>query len=189
MAADKKITHGDGSFPSSKKVQRAGKFLVGVAGEYARALQYMEVFKRKARRLDGKTVPKLPPAEGEGDLELVVMSEHGIWLYFDDGVPLEVEEVDYYTTGSGGKWAGVSLDTQKEMKAPVLDLSVAMSIACKNDENSSLPMVVLYLKKETGKDDIGGIDPAQREAGDQPAKRQPRQRRDPSRARRAGSAG
>jgi hypothetical protein len=175
MAADKKISHGDGSFPSSKKIQRAGKFIVGLAGDYGRALAYLEVFKKKAKGLDGRTAPKLPAAEGEGDLELVVMSEHGIWLYFEDGTPMEVEEVDYYTTGTGGKWAAVSLDTQAEMKVQPLDLSIAMAVACKHDENSSLPMVTLYLKK--GKNEPGETAAAERPAGDQPAPRRARQRR------------
>lgn len=174
MAADTRITHGDGRFKSTKKVQRVGsKFLVGVAGDYARCLNYLEVFRKKVRRSDGKGLPKLPPAEGEGDLELVVMSEHGIWCYFEDGVPMEVEE-EYYATGSGGKFAIASLDTQKELGMPSFNLAAALAVACKHDENSSLPAVSISLKK--GNDDADGFS-AQGAGEAQPAGRRGRQGR------------
>jgi ATP-dependent protease HslVU (ClpYQ) peptidase subunit len=149
MVADTRITHGEQKFRSRRKIQRVGPFLVGVSGDYARALEYAKAFAKVAKKLDGRMAPKLPAAEGEGDLEMVVMSAHGLWYYGEDGTPIEIEEEEYYTTGSGGSWASSSLLTQAFLiragALPGYDLALAMRVACEYDNDSDLPMVELSL--------------------------------------------
>jgi ATP-dependent protease HslVU (ClpYQ) peptidase subunit len=148
MIADTRISHGEVKFKSTKKAQHIGAFLVGVAGDYSRCLEYLKVFAKHAKKLDGTQAPKLPAAEGEGDLELVVMSAHGMWLYTEDGSPIEIEE-PFYATGAGGRWAAAALGDQKRLIAKGLlqqfDLEIAMDVACEFDEATGLPLVSLSL--------------------------------------------
>lgn len=148
MVADTRISHGEVKFKSTKKVQRVGPFVVGVAGDYGRALTYLKVLAKAVRNLDGTSVPKLVAAEGEGELEMVVMSPHGLWYMGEDGTPIEIEE-QFYCTGSGGSWATSSMRTQQLLiKAgllPQFDLGLAMCVACEFDNDSGLPMVEVRL--------------------------------------------
>lgn len=143
MVADSRITHGDGKFTSRKKIQKVGKYLAGVAGEYAPALTYLKTFANAAREMDGKTTPNLPAFEQE--FELLVLSEFGLWIYGQDGTPIEIEE-DIYAIGTGAGFAGASLRTQEMLRLP-WDLPMALEIACGQDVNSALPMVDLKLTK------------------------------------------
>jgi ATP-dependent protease HslVU (ClpYQ) peptidase subunit len=142
MVADTRVSHGDGRFTSRKKIQKVGKYIAGVAGDYGPALTYLKTFANIAREMDGKTPPALPSSEGE--FELLVLSEFGLWLYSSDGSAIEVEE-DIYCIGTGGNFAGVCLRTQALLSQPT-DLKMALGIACEYDESSSLPGVELTLK-------------------------------------------
>lgn len=144
MVADSRISHGTGRFSSSKKIQKAGRFLAGVSGDYAPALAYLKSFAHAAKVSDGREAPTMPAYEGE--FELMVMSEHGLWIYGEDGTPIEVEE-QVYAIGSGGNYANASLATQERLFA-AYDLGMALEIACDLDQNSSLPMVELSLRKQ-----------------------------------------
>lgn len=143
MVADSRITHGDGKFTSRKKIQKVGRYLAGVAGEYAPALTYLKTFANTAREMDGKTTPNLPAFEQE--FELLVLSEFGLWIYGQDGTPIEVEE-DIYSIGTGAGYAEASLRTQEMLMIP-WNLPMALEIACDQDANSALPMVELKLTK------------------------------------------
>lgn len=142
MVADSRISHGDGKFTSRKKVAKVGKYLAGVAGAYAPALTYLRKFSNAAREMDGKTVPQLDPIEGE--FELMVLSEHGLWIYGEDGSSIEVEE-DFYAIGSGSSWASACLRTQ-ELTFTEYNLEMAMDVACEFDNDSGLPQVEISLK-------------------------------------------
>lgn len=141
MVADSRIAHGDGKFTSRKKIQRVGKYLAGVAGDYGPALTYLKTFANAAREMDGKSTPQLPPFEQE--FELMVLSESGLWLYSSDGSTIEIED-DYYHIGTGGSFAGAALMTQELMLQPC-NLEMAMEVACEFDPNSALPLVSLSL--------------------------------------------
>lgn len=142
MVADSNVAHADVTFTSTKKIQKVGKYLAGVAGTYAPALTYLKTFAEKARRMDGKTVPQLGPIEG--DFELLVLSEHGLWLYGEDGTPLEVED-EFYCVGTGAATASACLRTQ-ELLLAAYNLPMALDVACEFDTNSRLPMVQLTLR-------------------------------------------
>lgn len=90
MVADSRISHGDSKFTSSKKIQKVGRYLAGVAGDYAPALSYLKEFAASTLGMDGKAIPKMPAFGGE--FELMILSEFGLWIYGDDGTPIEVEE-------------------------------------------------------------------------------------------------
>lgn len=141
MVADTRVSHGDGKFTSRKKIQKVGKYLAGVAGDYGPALTYLKVFASAARDMDGKSTPMLPAYEGE--FELMVLSEYGLWLYTNDGSTIEIEE-DFYCIGTGGNFAGSSLRTQEMLMQPC-DVAMAAEIACEFDTNSGLPLVELAL--------------------------------------------
>lgn len=141
MVADTKVSHGEGRFTSSKKIQRVGNFIVGVAGDYGPALTYLKIFEKAARSLDGKIPPKLPAYEGE--FEMLILSARGLWLSSQDGSTIEVEE-DFYFVGTGGSFAGAALRCQ-ELTLQPCNLEVAMEVACEFDDNSALPMVTLSL--------------------------------------------
>jgi ATP-dependent protease HslVU (ClpYQ) peptidase subunit len=151
MVADSRISHGDGKFTSRKKIQKVGKFLAGVAGDYAPALTYLKNFANTAREMDGKTVPSLPAFEGE--FELLVLSEFGLWIYGEDGTPIEVEE-EIYAIGTGSGFANACLRTQELMLQPC-NLAMALEVACEYDPGSSLPMVELTLARRKRLDTIG----------------------------------
>lgn len=148
MAADTRISHGDGKFKSTKKLQRVGAYLVGVSGDYSRALAYLKVVSRALKPLDGTSVPKLQAAEGEGDLEILVMSAHGLWYVGADGMPIEIEQ-EHYATGSGSSWASSSMRTQQLLISTGVmqqyDLGLAMCVACEFDKDSDFPMVEVSL--------------------------------------------
>lgn len=142
MVGDSRISHGDGKFTSRKKIANVGsKYLAGVAGDYAPALTYLRKFSDEAREMDGKTVPRLPPIEGEFDL--IVLSEFGLWIYGEDGSSIEVEE-EWYAIGSGSAYASACLRAQ-ELTLTAYNLSMAMEVACEFDNDSGLPMVQLTL--------------------------------------------
>ncbi len=145
MVADSRISHGDGKFKSSKKILKVGKYLAGCAGDYAPALTYLKTFANTAREMDGKTTPNLPAFEQE--FELLVLSEFGLWIYGQDGTPIEVEE-DFYSIGTGAGFAEASLRTQEMLLVP-WNLPMALEIACDQDPNSALPMVELSLTKKS----------------------------------------
>lgn len=143
MVGDSRISHGDGKFTSRKKIAKIGsKYLAGVAGAYAPALTYLRKFSDEAREMDGKSVPRLTPIEGE--FELMVMSEYGLWIYGEDGSSIEVEE-DFYAVGTGAPYATACLRTQ-ELTLTAYNLPMAMEVACEFDNDSGLPFVELTLK-------------------------------------------
>lgn len=141
MVADTRVSHGDGKFTSRKKIQKVGKYLAGVAGDYGPALTYLKVFASAARDMDGKSTPMLPAYEGE--FELMVLSEYGLWLYTNDGSTIEIEE-DFYAIGTGGNYAGACLRTQELLLQPC-NVAMAAEIACEFDTNSGLPLIELRL--------------------------------------------
>lgn len=141
MVADSRISHGDSKFTSSKKIQRVGRYLAGVAGDYAPALSYLKEFAVATLGMDGKAIPKMPAFGGE--FELIILSEFGLWIYGDDGTPIEVEE-QIYSVGTGAGFVGACLRTQ-ELTGHGLDLAMALEIACELDSNSALPMVEIKL--------------------------------------------
>jgi ATP-dependent protease HslVU (ClpYQ) peptidase subunit len=143
MVADSRISHGEGNFTSSKKIQKVGRYLAGVAGDYAPALTYLKNFAACVRQMDGKTIPKLPAFGAE--FELMVLSAYGLWIYGEDGTPIEVEE-EIYAIGSGAGFAGASLRTQELMLQPC-SLAMAVDVACAYDPASALPMVELTLTR------------------------------------------
>lgn len=142
IIADTNVSHGEVNFKNRRKIRRAGKYLLGVAGDFSHALRYASDFVEKARGMDGRTVPTLDAMDGV--FELLVLSEHGMWLYGDDGTPIEVEE-EWYAIGTGAVAAGASLMTQ-ERTCTAYDLQMALEIACENDSGSRLPGVTLALK-------------------------------------------
>jgi ATP-dependent protease HslVU (ClpYQ) peptidase subunit len=146
MVADSRISHGTGRFTSSRKIAPAGSFLAGISGDYAPALAYLKKFTVKAKGCDGKLAPTMPAYEGE--FELMVMSVHGLWIYGEDGTPIEIEE-NAYAIGSGGGYANACLATQERLFA-AYDLGMALEVACELDHNSALPMVELTLGTRTG---------------------------------------
>ncbi len=143
MVCDSRVSHGEGRFKTSKKIQKSGKYLAGVSGDYTPALAYLKTFHTAARACGATKPPTLPPYEGE--FELMVMSEHGLWLYGEDGTPVEVEDADIYALGSGGSYAMGCLAAQ-ERSMDAYDLHMAIEIACEYDGGSSLPVVELTLK-------------------------------------------
>lgn len=143
MVADSRIAHGGGGFKSSKKVRKVGKFLAGVAGDFAFARSYLETFAAAARTLDGRAPPKLAPFEQE--FELMVLSEWGLWIYGDDGSAIEVEE-EFYVIGSGAPWASACLRTQ-ELTYTAYNPAMALDVACEFSAESALPMVEISLSK------------------------------------------
>lgn len=144
MVADTNVSHGEVSFKNRKKIQRVGKYIVGVAGDFSHALRYAQTFMDKVREMDGRTVPLLAAMDGE--FELMVLSEHGLWIYGDDGTPIEVEE-EWYVIGTGSVPARACLMTQ-ERTCTAYDLQMAMEIACENDNNSRLPAVEITLGRK-----------------------------------------
>jgi ATP-dependent protease HslVU (ClpYQ) peptidase subunit len=148
MIADSNISHGEVKFKSTKKVQRIGKYLVGVAGDYSHALRYAQAFAEKAKEMDGKAVPLLEKMDGE--FELMVLSEHGLWLYGDDGTPLEIED-EFYVIGTGTAWATSCLRTQ-ELLCAAYNLEMAMEVACEFDNDSRLPAVTYTLGRKRKND-------------------------------------
>lgn len=151
MVADSRISHGDGKFTSRKKIQKVGKYIAGVAGDYAPALAHLKVFANLAREMDGKTIPTLPAADGE--FELMVLSEHGLWIYGADGTPIEVEE-EAYAIGTGGGYASACLRTQELLSNPC-SLAMALEVACEFDNDSALPMVEFTLTRRKRNDTAG----------------------------------
>lgn len=141
MVADSRISHGDGNFTSRKKILKVGRFLAGIAGDYAPALSYLGNFANLAKKLDGKITPKLPAFSA--DFELMVLSEFGLWIYGEDGTPIEVEE-DIYSIGTGAPFVNASLRTQEIMMQPC-NLALALDVACAFDPGSALPMVEVRL--------------------------------------------
>jgi ATP-dependent protease HslVU (ClpYQ) peptidase subunit len=141
MVADSNVDHGDVHFTSKRKVQKIGKYIVGVAGDYSHALRYIQAFAEVAKQMDGKSAPLLVAMDGEFDI--LVLSEHGLWIYGDDGTPIEVED-EWYAIGSGGGWAAASLRTQ-ELTCTPYNLQMAMEVACEYDRDSRLPAVELTL--------------------------------------------
>lgn len=149
MVSDSRVSHGGGRFMSRKKVQKAGKFLAGVSGDYTQALAYLKLFVEAARVSDAHNPPTMPAYENE--FELLVMSEAGIWIYGVDGTPVEVEDVDYYAIGSGGAYAAGALAAQERFLS-AYDLEMAMEIACEQDTSSALPMVSITLERKRRSD-------------------------------------
>mgnify|MGYP000093584558 CR=1 FL=1 len=143
MMADSRISHGDATFRSTKKIQRVGNFLVGLAGEYGPALNFLRQFALAARGLDGKTPPTMPTVTD--DFEMIALSSSGLWLYSSGGEPLEIEE-DYYAVGTGGIYARTALRVQ-EMCGMPHDIHMALNVACEFDPGSALPLVELALPK------------------------------------------
>lgn len=146
IVADSRISHGDGKFTSRKKIARVGLYLTGLAGDFSAALSYLKKFQAAAKGGDGRSVPTLPAMKGA--IELMVLSEHGLWLYGADGTPIEIED-PFYVIGTGAPTATASLRTQQSMVG-AYDLPLAMRIACELDSQSGLPMVELKLKKSEG---------------------------------------
>ncbi len=127
-----------------KKVRRVGPFAAGVAGDFGPALAYLAKFSAAAREVRGPAPPDMPAYEGE--FELLVLSRGGIWLYGQDGTPIEVEE-DVYAIGSGGSHAMGALAMQERMFM-AYDLEAALDVACELDPAPKLPMVQVKLGRE-----------------------------------------
>lgn len=144
MIADTNVSHGEVSFKSTKKIRRIGKYAVGVSGDYSHALRYIEGFAEKAKGMDGRTVPQLDAMDGEFDV--IVLSEHGLWLYGDDGTPLPIED-EFYAIGSGAGWAAACLRTQ-ELTCTAYNLQMALEVACEFDNDSRLPAVEITLERK-----------------------------------------
>lgn len=142
MVSDSRVGHKEGQFTSTKKVQRVGNYLVGVAGDYDDALIFVRRLARRLRGRDGSTVPEM--SAGTGEFEVVVMSRQGLWLYGQQGAPIEVEAEDYYAIGSGASRALASLRTQELLLHPA-DLELAVTVACEYDTSSGPPLVVVKL--------------------------------------------
>lgn len=142
MVSDSCVSHGSVQFRSRKKVRRSGKFVGGVAGDFGPALAYLAKFAAAARSVRGQEPPALPAYEGE--FELMVLGRDGIWLYGQDGTPIEVEE-EIYAIGSGGAHATGALAMQERMLM-AYDLEAAMEVACDLDPASQLPMVEVSLQ-------------------------------------------
>lgn len=153
MVADSRISHGDGKFTSRKKIAKSGMYVAGVAGEYSSALTYLKKFLGAVKDGDGHSVPAMPVMKGA--FELLVLSEFGLWIYGDDGSPIEVEE-KFYAIGTGAVAATACMRTQEEMVG-AYDLHLAMRIACDLDQGSGMPMVELGLrgKKRAGSTGTG----------------------------------
>ena len=163
MIADSNVSHGEVRFKSTRKIQRVGKFLVGVAGDYSHALRYVkEVVAPAVRGGDGRSVPLL--AKMEGEFEVMLMSEHGLYLVGDDGTPLEIED-EFYVIGTGSVPAFASLRTQQRLMA-TYDLQMAMDVACEFDNDSRQPAVVLQLGRKRRNDAVGDAERAG-EVGDE----------------------
>lgn len=143
MVADSKVTHRDSKFVSTGKVRRVGSYLVGVAGDYDPALAFVHRLARRLRGRDGTTVPELRAARS-GDFEVIVLSRHGLWLYAKEGIPIEVEEEDFYAIGLGAACALASLRTQELLMVPP-SLVMAAEVACEHDNDSGLPVVEVKL--------------------------------------------
>lgn len=141
MVSDSCISHGVVRFRSMKKVKKAGPFLAGVAGDFGPALAYLTRFSSAVRGYRSDAPPTLPAYEG--DFELLVLGRAGMWLYGQDGTPIEVEE-DVYAIGSGGAHAMGALYMQERMLM-AYDLEAAMEVACELDPASQLPLVSLSL--------------------------------------------
>lgn len=144
MIADSNVSHGEVSFKSTRKIKKVGRYIVGVAGDYSHALRYIEAFAEKVKTLDGRTVPHLEKMDGEFDV--LVLTEYGMWIYGDDGTPLPVED-EWYVIGSGGGWAAASMRTQ-ERTCTAYDMALAMEVACEFDSDSRLPAVQLTLGRK-----------------------------------------
>lgn len=150
MASDSRVSHGEGRFTSRKKVQKVGKFLAGVSGDYTPALAYLKLFTEAARSADPSHPPSLPAYEGE--FELLVLSKEGLWIYGEDGTPVEIEDAECYAIGSGGAHALGALAAQHRILG-TYDLEMAMEIACEQDTGSALPMVSITLERRIKKSD------------------------------------
>ena len=144
MVSDSRVSHGGGRFMSRKKVQKSGRFLAGVSGDYTQAMAYLKLFIEAARSADPSNPPSLPAYEDE--FELMVMSRDGLWIYGTDGTPVEIEEADFYAIGSGGDFATGALAAQERLLS-AYDLEMAMEIACEQDTGSALPMVSITLER------------------------------------------
>lgn len=145
MVADSRISHGEGKFRSRKKVQRAGKYLVGISGDYMPGLAFMRSFIEAVKRRSSKAPPMLPRTTGE--FEMLALSCHGLWMYGKDGTPVEIEDDDVYSIGSGGLYARAALRAQ-ELAAVERNLAQAVEVACEYDDASELPVVLMALRSE-----------------------------------------
>lgn len=141
MVADSRVSHGYSKFRSRKKISKLGRFLAGVAGDYAPALAYLSEFEAAVKGKRSGAAPTMPAHTGE--FELMVLSREGLWIYGEDGTPIEVEE-DIYVIGTGGTYAHASLLTQERLGQPH-DLRMAVEVACDIDGDSGLPLVELTL--------------------------------------------
>lgn len=131
MAADSRATIDHDQHYHCDKTYQVGKLLVGVAGEDAGCLAFVEYFRSGCADPDEYDF-------GES-AALVLCPKRGILLFPGCGWPDPVRE-EFYAIGSGGP---VALGAMT-MGASAVE---AVEAACKWNVNCGLPVVSLSLKK------------------------------------------
>ncbi len=131
LAADTRMTYGDGSTVRVKKIfQLSDGSLFGVAGE--------SPWVERMREWAISGFPKKRRWSKEAEVEAMhIKTDGSIWLVHND-LNLDKVEEKYYAIGSGGAYAIGAMDCGKGAAA-------AVKIACRRDSSTSEPIDTLSI--------------------------------------------
>lgn len=147
MLADSKVSIGRGySYPTTKIVKTHNR-LVGAAGHAGDCSRFLEWanddFRAKAR-------PKFVAENTEDAIDGLIVQEDGIYFFAPSFPGPEKINSDFYAIGSGGKAARAAMHAGASPEE-------AIEIACRVDDYSGPPIIILELDKKEKKDNEAKI--------------------------------
>lgn len=131
MAADQKVTDGDRRF-RNHKIRKVGDAIVGCGGDGASIAKFF-------RWIENGTQNDPPKLEKDGELEALVLTSAGLFVYGTEFVPEEILD-EFYAIGTGAQAALAALHMGATPKR-------AVEIACKVDNSTDGPVDVLTLRR------------------------------------------
>jgi ATP-dependent protease HslVU (ClpYQ) peptidase subunit len=134
MAADSKCSDG-GVYYASRKIWRFGDVIVGVAGDNAGTLKFVEWLKQGDPDLEHPKFAK------DSDWSALVVTPAGLFVYCNDCLPDEILS-DFFAIGSG---AAAALAAMHLGCSP----TDAVGIACKVDNGTGAPVQTMSLSDAT----------------------------------------
>jgi ATP-dependent protease HslVU (ClpYQ) peptidase subunit len=138
MVADSKVTVGQGTSYRAMKIVRVRKMIVGACGHGGDCSRFLDWAQRDFKAPAPKW--KCDPDDDESVLALILKSD-GLYAYTQTDPEPEKMNEDFFAIGSGGKAARAAMLMGAD---PVK----AVELSCQVDDNSGLPLQILYLDEK-----------------------------------------
>jgi ATP-dependent protease HslVU (ClpYQ) peptidase subunit len=130
MAADRRVVHGELRY-TSRKIERIGDALVGVAGDATGANKFLRWFRA------GADIDSLPKFGKDEDIEVLVLSSAGLFRFDASCFPDLIDD-PFYAVGAGAQAALAAMHVYADV-----EWAIEIASLVNNDTGDGIDILTL----------------------------------------------